>query len=103
MQNRFKKFADVKRRMATFNEGDQVFLRIPKKSQSLSTGKVLKLSPRYCGPFTILKRIGTVAYKLALFKGRQVHPIFHMSCLCKCLHEQDQVIDSGILVEYEEP
>ena len=83
MQDHFKKFADVKRRMVTFDEGDQVFLRVSEKSQSLSTGKVPKLSPRYCGPFTILKRIGKVAYKLALLEGSQVHPVFHVSCLRK--------------------
>ena len=69
--------------MVTFDEGDQVFLRVPKKLQSLSMGKVPKLLHRYCGPFTILKRIGKVAYKLALPEGSQVHPVFDVSCLRK--------------------
>ena len=102
-QDRFKKFADDKRRKVTFDEGEQVFLRVPEQSKSLSTGKVPKLSPRYCGLFTILKRIGSVAYKLALPEASQVHPVFHVSRLRKRLYEQDQVIDSGILVQYEEP
>ena len=102
-QDRFKKFADVKQRVVTFDKGDQVFLRVSEKLQSLSTGKVPKLSPRYCGPFTILKRIGKVAYKLALPKGSQVHSVSHVSHLRKRLYDQDQVIDSGILVHYEEP
>ena len=102
-QDRFKKFAYAKRRLVIFKEGDQVFLRVPEKSQTLSMGKVPKLSPRYCGPFTILKRVGSVAYKLALPEGSQVHPMFHVSRLRKRLYEQDQVIDSGILVDYEEP
>ena len=68
-----------------------------------STGKVPKLSPKYCGPFTILKRIGTVACKLALPEGSQVHPVFHVSRLRKQLYDQDQVVDSGILVDYDEP
>ena len=45
-QDCFKKFADVKQRMVTFDEGDQVFLRVQKKLQSLFTSKVPKLSPR---------------------------------------------------------
>ena len=94
---------DVKRRVVTLDEGDQVFLHVLEKSQSLSMGKVPKLLPRYCGPFTILKRIGKVAYKLALPEGSQVHPVFHVSRLRKHLYDQDQVIDSGILVDYEEP
>ena len=82
-QDCFKKFADVKHRVVTFDEGDQVFLRVPKKLQSLSIGKVPKLLPRYCGTFTILKRVGKVAYKLALPEGSQVHPVFHVSRLRK--------------------
>ena len=69
--------------MVTFDKGDQVFLCILKKLQSLSTGKVPKLLPRYCGSFTILKRIGKVAYKLAFPEGSQVHPVFHLSHLRK--------------------
>ena len=82
-QDHFKKFVDVKQRVVTFDERDQVFLRVPEKLQSLFMGKVPKLSPRYCGPFTILKHIGKVAYKLALLEGSQVHPIFHVSHLRK--------------------
>jgi hypothetical protein len=45
-----------------------------------------KLSPRYIGPFPILEKCGTVAYKLELpplLAG--VHDIFHVSQLKKCL------------------
>ena len=77
VQDCFKKFADVKHRMVTFHKGDQVFLHFPKKSQSLSTSKVPKLSPKYYGPFTILKRIGKVAYKLALLEESQVQKNSH--------------------------
>ena len=43
-------------------------------------GKRGKLSPRYIGPFEVLKRVGVVAYELALPLGfSTVHPIFHVS------------------------
>ena len=103
MQDRFKKFVNVKRRVVTFDKGDHVFLSVPKKSQIFSTGKVPKLSPRYCGPFTILERIGNIAYKLALPKGSLVHLVFHVSHLRKRLYDHNQVIDSSILVDFEEP
>ena len=103
VQDHFKKFVDVKQRVVTFDKGDQVFLHVLEKLQSLSTGKVPKLLPRYYGPFTVLKRVGTVTYKLALPKGSQVHLVFHVSYLRKQLYDQDQVVDSCILVDYEEP
>ena len=89
--------------MVTFDEGDQVFLCVPKQLQSLSTGKVPKLLPRYYGPFTILKHIGRVAYKFALPEGSQVHPVFHVSHLRKQLYNEDNVVDEGILVELTKP
>jgi hypothetical protein len=45
-----------------------------------------KLAPRYIEPFPILKKCGTVAYKLVLPPSLAgVHDIFHMSQLKKCL------------------
>jgi hypothetical protein len=45
-----------------------------------------KLAPHYIGPFSILKKCGTVAYKLDLPPSLAgVHDIFHMSQLKKCL------------------
>jgi hypothetical protein len=45
-----------------------------------------KLSPRYIGPFPILKKCGTVAYKLDLPPSlARVHNIFYLSQLKKCL------------------
>jgi hypothetical protein len=45
-----------------------------------------KLAPRYIGPFPILEKCGTVAYKLELSPSLVgVHNIFHMSQLKKCL------------------
>ena len=80
-----------------------MFLRVSEHSKTLSTGPVPKLSPRYCGPFRVLKRVGNVAYKLELPETSQVHPVFHVSRLRKRLHDGDNVVDTGILVEYIEP
>jgi hypothetical protein len=45
-----------------------------------------KLAPRYIGPFPILEKCGSVAYKLDLPPSLAgVHDIFHVSQLKKCL------------------
>jgi hypothetical protein len=52
-----------------------------------------KLSPRYIGPFPILEKCETVAYKLELPPSLVgIHDIFHVSQLKKCLKAPVDVI-----------
>jgi hypothetical protein len=52
-----------------------------------------KLSPRYIGPFTILEKCGTIAYKLELPPSLAgVHDIFHVSQLKRCLKAPVDVV-----------
>jgi hypothetical protein len=45
-----------------------------------------KLAPRYIGPYTVLKRVGVVAYWLELPEEMSdIHPVFHVSQLRRCL------------------
>jgi hypothetical protein len=69
-----------------FEEGDQVFLHLqPYKKTSLKEKSHQKLAPKFYGPYTILKHIGPMAYKLALPNHSKLHPVFHVSCLKKVL------------------
>jgi hypothetical protein len=53
-----------------------------------------KLAPRYIGLFPILERCGQVAYKLRLPESlSNVHNVFHVSQLKKCLWIPDQTMD----------
>ena len=63
------------------------------KSTSLSTGKCPKLSPRFCGPWKIVKKLSDVAYWLELLQGCRIHPVFHVSKLKKFLSKDTNVID----------
>ena len=55
-----------------------------------------KLAPRYIGPFEILERVGTVAYRLALPPSLSgVHEVFHVSMLRKYTPDSTHVVDWG--------
>ena len=57
-------------------------------------GKSGKLSPRYVGPFEILKRVGEVAYQLALPPTlTSAHDVFHVSMLKKYIPDASHKID----------
>ena len=92
-------YADKNRSFKEFEEGEKVFLKIPSSSTSLSVGQCIKVSPRYYGPWLILKRIGKVAYKLELPQGCRVHLMFHVSCLKKFLHLSDSLIEDIVLFQ----
>ena len=62
-QIRQKSYADVRRRPLEFEVGDHVFLKVMPKKRVVRFGKRRKLSPRFIGPFEILERVGTVAYR----------------------------------------
>jgi len=57
--------ADKHRSERHFNVGDEVFVKLqPYVQSTLAPRTNQKLSFKYFGPFTILERVGSVAYKL---------------------------------------
>ena len=87
-QSRQKSYADVRRRPLEFEVGDHVFLKVMPKRGVIRFGKR--------GPFEILERVGTVAYRLALPPSMTgVHEVFHVSMLRKYTPDPAHVVDSG--------
>lgn len=81
-QNRMKTQYDRSHRMLEFNVGDFVLLRLqPYRQSSLAARKNQKLAAKYYGPFEVLDRIGSMAYRLKLPPDSKIHPVFHVSTL----------------------
>jgi len=71
-----KRQADKNRSKRSFQIGDKVFVNIqPYVQSSLAPRANQKLSFKLYGPFEVLVRMGSVAYKLQL----PPHPVFHVS------------------------
>ncbi|KAL0411013.1 UNVERIFIED_CONTAM: hypothetical protein Slati_3691000 [Sesamum latifolium] len=83
-QKRMKKYADQNRRFIEFNAGDLVMVKVPDPRLSKSSrGRDPRLMQKYVGPLPIIKRIGTVAYKIELPSWWKIHNVFHVSQLKK--------------------
>jgi hypothetical protein len=90
-QSRKKSYADHRRRELSFEVGDFVYLKVS-PMRGLRHFKVQgKLAPRFIGPFKILEKRGEVAYQLELPPQlSDVHDVFHVSQMKKCLRVPEQ-------------
>jgi hypothetical protein len=76
-----------------FEVGNHMYSKVSPMKGLKRIGVKGKLAPRYIGPFPILKKCGTVAYKLDLPPSlARVHDIFHVSQLKKCLKAPVDVV-----------
>ncbi|KAJ0810087.1 putative nucleotidyltransferase, Ribonuclease H [Helianthus annuus] len=92
-RDRQKSYADKWRKPLAFEVGDMVLLKVSPWKGVVRFGKRGKLNPRYIGPFEILEKIGTVAYKLKLPEElNSVHDTFHVSNLKKSPTQETVVI-----------
>ncbi|GJU05354.1 reverse transcriptase domain-containing protein [Tanacetum coccineum] len=88
-RDRQKSYADVRRKPLEFQVGDKVMMKVSPWKGVIRFGKQGKLNPRYIGPFKIIAKVGTVAYRLELPEQlSRVHSTFHVSNLKKCMSDE---------------
>ncbi|GJS49821.1 putative reverse transcriptase domain-containing protein [Tanacetum coccineum] len=76
-RDRQKSYADKRRKPLDFQVGDKVMLKVSPWKGVIRFGKRGKLNPPYIGPFKILAKVGTVAYRLELQEQlSRVHSTF---------------------------
>jgi len=93
-QSHQKSYADKKRQAISFQVGEHVYLRVSPMKGVQRFGVKGKLAPRYVGPFPIIERCVSVAYRLELpAQLSSVHNIFHVSQLRKCLRVPTKIIE----------
>ncbi|KAL2232528.1 UNVERIFIED_CONTAM: hypothetical protein Sindi_1432800 [Sesamum indicum] len=77
-QKRMKKYADHNRRFIELNAVDLVLVKVPDPRLSKSSrGRDLRLMQKCVGPLPVVRRIGTVVYKVELPSWWKIHNVFH--------------------------
>jgi hypothetical protein len=75
---RMKAYADSSRKEVVLTVGQKVTLSTKNLKPKYGTRKLM---PRYIGPFTVLKQINDVAYKIDVPSNLKIHKVFHVSLL----------------------
>jgi hypothetical protein len=87
-----KQQADRHRSDRNFMVGDMVYLKLqPYVQSSLVKRANHKLAFKFFGPYPVIAKIGSVAYKLGLPPSSSIHPVFHVSLLKKASGSNMQV------------
>ena len=76
---KYYKQANKHRKLATFKEGDLVWIHLRK--ESFPSKRSSKLKPRADGPFKVLQRISENVYKIDLPEDYSVSATFNISDL----------------------
>jgi len=93
-QSRQKSYDDKRRRPLEFDVGDHVFLRVIPTTGVGRAIRLKKLLLEFLVPYQILKKIGLVAYEIALPPQlAKLHNVFHVSQLRKYVLDPEHVLE----------
>ncbi|XP_058748668.1 uncharacterized protein LOC131621657 [Vicia villosa] len=88
-----KSYHDNLTKILEFQKDNHVLLRVTLVTDVGRALKSKKLTSCFIGPYQILKRVGEVAYKVALLLSlSNLHYVFHVSQLQKCVANLSHVI-----------
>jgi hypothetical protein len=83
-QDFIKQSYDKNHRDVHFEVGDWVWLRLHQRSAvAIKDKTAANLAPRYYGPYEVLERIGSLAYRLRLPAKVRIHDVIHVAYLKK--------------------
>ena len=95
-----KKYYDKRRRDVHFAVGDLVLL----STANLRVKFVLaKLQRKFVGPFTVLEKIGSLAYRLQLPNTWKIHNVFHVLSLRPWNQSLFSATQQQVVPKLEEP
>ncbi|RVX07813.1 Transposon Ty3-G Gag-Pol polyprotein [Vitis vinifera] len=102
-QSRQKSYVDNRRQDLEFEAGDHVFLKVSPMKSIMRFGRKGKPSSCFVGPFEVLERVGTLAYKVALSPSlSKIHNVFHVSTLRKYIYDPSHVVELEPIQIYED-
>ncbi|KAI5436071.1 hypothetical protein KIW84_022495 [Lathyrus oleraceus] len=92
-QSHQKSYHDKRRKALEFEKDEHVFLRVTPITGVGRALKSHKLTPRFIGPYQISKRVGEVAYQIALPPSlSNLHDVFHVSQLRRYIADPSHVV-----------
>ncbi|KAF3791708.1 hypothetical protein EJ110_NYTH13717 [Nymphaea thermarum] len=87
-----KKLGDQRHGSMEFRAGDQVLLKLYADREGLFRGRHRARIGKYEGPFTVVKRMEKLAYKLDLPLDFKAHPVFHV-CNLQAFYADDEDLE----------
>ena len=96
--DRQKSYADLKRKDIQYEIGENVFLKVSPWKKVMRFEKNGKLSPKFIGLYEDIRKVGLVAYKLALPPElEKIHNVFHVSMLRRYRSNPSHAVSSKVI------